>query len=256
MMFAELMFPDVLPYLFAILALLIVWQYHQVQVINGRILAIDIFDRSGVRFYLYVTPGEDALCPHCAASNGTVYLPSQVARKDFCPSGGPCLKTTPCPGVLVGLYGSWLEARGVLERVRQKTASVSLRLSQQELRGLVNGQWERSISAETDRLAIQLLEAMSYETVNSELAIAAYRFTVEQAKEIRHLMLLVPAYLRLIHLLIQTGRREEAWHAIERFETRFPVNKRGRHFPSSEQRDAVRLHKSRLVDSRALPLSA
>jgi hypothetical protein len=252
-MFTELVFTDFLPSLLAILGLLVVWQYHKVQVMNGRILAVDIFDRSGVRFYIYVTPDHNAVCARCAGSNGTVYLPSQVARKDFSPVGGPCPKTVPCPSALVGFYGSWLEARGVLERVRQKPASAALRLSHDELRGLVNGQWERSISAETDRLAIQLLEAMSYETVNPDVAIAGYRFAVEQAKEIRHLMLLVPAYLRLIPLLIRAGRRDEALEAIGRFETRFPASRRGRHFPSPEQRNAIRMYKADLLNTQPLP---
>lgn len=254
-MFTDLMLHDFLPSLLAILGLLVVWQYHRVQVMNGRVLAVDIFDRSGVRFYIYAIPDHDAVCVGCSASNGTVYLPSEVARKDFFPAGGACSKAAPCPGVLVGLYGSWLEARGVLERVRQKPASASLRLSSDELRGLVNGQWERSISAETDRLAIQLLDAMAYETVNSDVAIASYRFVVGQAKEIRHLMLLVPAYLRLVPLLIRARRRDEALEAIEGFETRFPSTKRGRHFPSPEQRNAIRAYKAHLLDSRPLPSS-
>lgn len=252
-MFTDLVLPDFLPSLLAILGLLVLWQYHQVQVMNGRILAVDVFDRSGVRFYVYATPDHHAVCATCAASNGTVYLPSQVARKDFSPVGGPCPNPVPCSNALVGLYGSWLEARGVLERVRQKPVSTALRLSQDELRGLVNGQWERSISAETDRLAIHMLEAMSYETVNPDVAIAGYRFVIEQAKEIRHLMLLVPANLRLIALLIRSGRRDEALEAIERFETRFPATKRGRHFPSPEQRNAIRLHKADLLNIQPLP---
>ncbi len=48
--------PDILPYLVALLALLVVWQYHQMQVLKGRILAVDIFDRSGVRMYLVRDP--------------------------------------------------------------------------------------------------------------------------------------------------------------------------------------------------------
>lgn len=44
--------PDVTVYLAAILGLLVVWQYYQMQIMAGRILAIDIFDRSGRRPYL------------------------------------------------------------------------------------------------------------------------------------------------------------------------------------------------------------
>ncbi len=44
--------PDVTVYLAAILGLLVVWQYYQMQIMAGRILAIDIFDRSGIRMYI------------------------------------------------------------------------------------------------------------------------------------------------------------------------------------------------------------
>ena len=45
--------PDFLPYLLAIFGLLVLWQFYQLRVMKGRILAIDIFDRSGIRMYLY-----------------------------------------------------------------------------------------------------------------------------------------------------------------------------------------------------------
>ena len=45
--------PDFLPYLLAVFGLLVLWQYHQIQVMKGRIRAIDIFDRSDIRMYLY-----------------------------------------------------------------------------------------------------------------------------------------------------------------------------------------------------------
>ncbi|NJN36870.1 MAG: hypothetical protein HC794_07205 [Nitrospiraceae bacterium] len=82
-MFEGWQFPDVTIYLVGILGLLVVWQYYQMQIMAGRILAVDIFDRSGIRMYLYVTPDDDHICEVCAASNGRVYVPSQVAKKIF-----------------------------------------------------------------------------------------------------------------------------------------------------------------------------
>jgi signal recognition particle subunit SEC65 len=127
-----------------------------------------------------------------------------------------------------------------------------VQLSPEELRAMVNGQWERSISAETDRLGIHIIEAMCYEKVNPQVAVSGYRFVVDQAKEIRHLMLLVPAYLRLTQLLIRSGEAAEALELVERFEARFPTNKRGPHFPSEEQREMMRTKKTQLL--KGLPL--
>lgn len=112
-------FPDVTVYLVGILGLLVVWQYYQMQIMAGRILAVDIFDRSGIRMYLYVTPDDDHICDVCAAANGGVYSPSQVAKRNFSPLDGKCQRPTPCVGVLIGMYGAWLEARGVLENLRR-----------------------------------------------------------------------------------------------------------------------------------------
>ncbi|MFO0707637.1 MAG: hypothetical protein U0412_12375 [Nitrospira sp.] len=244
--------PDVTLYLVAILGLLVVWQYYQMQIMAGRILAVDIFDRSGIRMYVYVTVDDDHVCEACSDANGQVFSPSQVAKKGFTPLDGKCRRTIPCVGVLVGMYGGWLEARGVLERLRANLKRGGIRLSPEELRAMVNGQWERSISAETDRLAIQMIEALTYEKINQEVAIAGYRYVVDQAKEVRHLLLLVPAYLRLIQLLVRAGEAAEALELVERFEARFPTNRRGPHFPSEEQRDVMRVKKTQLL--KGLPL--
>ncbi len=104
-------FQDVTLYLVAVLGLLVVWQYYQLQIMAGRILAVDIFDRSGIRMYVYVTPDDDRICEVCAASHGCVFLPSQVAKEKFSLLMGKCQRPTPCNGALVGLYGAWLEAR-------------------------------------------------------------------------------------------------------------------------------------------------
>ena len=245
--------PDMTLYLVAVLALLVIWQYYQMQIMAGRILAVDIFDRSGIRMYFFVTADDDHVCEVCSASTGRVFSSSQVAKQSFTPLNGTCKRAVPCASVLVGLYGGWLEARGVLERVRANfKRRKGVQLSPEELRAMVNGQWERSISADTDRLGIHIIEAMCYEKVNPQVAVSGYRFVVDQAKEIRHLMLLVPAYLRLTQLLIRSGEAAEALELVERFETRFPTNKRGPHFPSEEQREMMRTKKTQLL--KGLPL--
>lgn len=245
--------PDMTLYLVAVLALLVIWQYYQMQIMAGRILAVDIFDRSGIRMYFFVTADDDHVCEVCSAATGRVFSSSQVAKQSFTPLNGTCKRAVPCASVLVGLYGGWLEARGVLERVRANfKRRKGVQLSPEELRAMVNGQWERSISAETDRLGIHIIEAMCYEKVNPQVAVSGYRFVVDQAKEIRHLMLLVPAYLRLTQLLIRSGEAAEALELVERFEARFPTNKRGPHFPSEEQREMMRTKKTQLL--KGLPL--
>lgn len=248
--------PDMTVYLAAILGLLVVWQYYQMQIMAGRILAIDIFDRSGIRMYIYVTPSDDQICEVCGASNGRFFLPSQVAKRKFSPLTGKCQRPTPCIGVLVGLYGAWLEARGVLEHLRKNAQNGGIQLSTEEVRALVNGQWERCISADTDRLGIHMIEALSYEKINPEVSIEGYRYVVNEVKEVRHLMFLVPTYLRLMQLLLRAGEEAEALETIERFEKRFPTTRRGSHFPSDEQREMMKTKKAQLLKTLPLPLSA
>ncbi|MBH0188153.1 MAG: hypothetical protein HP493_04665 [Nitrospira sp.] len=249
-------FLDVTPYLVAILGLLVIWQYYQLQIMTGRILAVDIFDRSGIRMYIYVTPDDDSRCEVCARAHGRVFLPSQVAKNGFPPLDERCKGSIPCPGVLVGLYGAWLEARAVMERVRTNAKNGGIALSPEDLRALVNGQWEQSISADTDRLGIHMIEAVCYEKINQAVSIAGYRYVISEVKEVRHLLLLVPAYLRLSLLLVRSGATKDAREVIERFERRFPVKKRGPHFPTVEQRTAMKIRKTYLLESQpAQPMS-
>jgi len=248
-MFGELEFSDVTPYLVAVLGLLVLWQYYQMQIMAGRILAVDIFDRSGTRMYIYVMPDDDNTCEVCSKANGRVFLPSQVAKKGFSPLKGKCQGSIPCLGVLVGLYGAWLEARGVVERARANAQKGGMWLSPEELRALVNGQWEQSISADTDRLGIHMIEAVCYEKINHAVSMAGYRYVIGEVKEVRHLLLLVPAYLRLSQLLVRSGDNADAFELIERFEARFPLKKRGPHFPTEKQRNAMKIRKTYLLSN-------
>jgi hypothetical protein len=131
-----------------------------------------------------------------------------------------------------------------------------IQLSPEEVRALVNGQWERCISADTDRLGIQMIEALSYEKINQEIAIQGYRYVVEEAREVRHLLLLVPAYLRLLQLLLRAGEEAEALEVIERFERRFPSMKRGPHFLSEKQREVMKTKKAQLMKNLPLKMTA
>lgn len=248
--------PDVTVYLMAILGLIVVWQYYQMQIMAGRILVVDIFDRSGIRMYVYVTPNDDHIYEVCAASNGRVFLPSQVAKKRFSPHTEKCQRPLPCIGVLVGLYGAWLQARGILEHLRNNGKKGGIQLSPEEVRALVNGQWERCISADTDRLGIHIIEALSYGKINPEVSIESYRYVINEVKEVRHLMFLVPAYLQLMKLLLLTGEEAEALETIERFDARFPSTKRGPHFPSDEQREIMKMKKVQLLKGLLLQMSA
>ena len=107
-----------------------------------------------------------------------------------------------------------------------------------------------SISAETDRVGVHILEAMCYEKINQVVSVTGYRYVINEAKEVRHLLLLVPAYLRLALLLVRSGEQEEALELIERFETRFPTRKRGPHFPTREQRNIMKTRKMFLLENR------
>jgi hypothetical protein len=249
-MFGEWQFTEVTPYLVAVLSLLVIWQYYQMQIMAGRIMAVDIFDRSGIRMYINIVPDDDTICDVCAGSNGRVFLPSQIAEKGFSPLQGKCQRPMPCPGMLIGLYGAWLEARAVVTRARAQAKKSSVQLSREELRALVNGQWEMSISAETDRLGVHMIEAACYEKINRAVSTTGYRYVIDEVKEVRHLLLLVPAYLRLALFLVRSGDIDEVLALIDRFETRFPPNKRGPHFPTTEQRNVMKARKSQLLDNQ------
>jgi hypothetical protein len=217
---------------------------------------VDIFDRSGVRMYLFATPNDEQTCKACSAVTGRVFLPSLIAKSDFTPLEAPCMKPTPCTGVLVGLYGAWLEARSTLDRLRSSRKQGHIQLSGQEFREVIDGPWERTVGAETDRLSMYMLSAMTYENSKQDVAIGNYRYVIEHAKAIQHLMLLVPAFLRITQLLVRAERWPEALKLIELFEARFPNSESGLHFPSSKQRELMRITKTQAFKNQLMKLSA
>ena len=241
--------------LFAILALLGLWLFHQVQVRSGRIQAVDLFDRSVVRFYVHVLPDDRPCCPVCAKAHGRVFLPSVVGKTAFSPLDGPCSAAVPCVGLLVGLYGGWAEARQVVSRLQQTSKKHLLQLSSQEICALIKGAWRKSISADTDRVSMHVLEGWCLGKTDQMMALEGLRYVVERAKEMRHLPLVVPAWLRMVEMLLHGGRDDEARLAIEGFEGRFPSECQDIDGPSFAQRKALHNMKSLLWETRSLKVS-
>jgi hypothetical protein len=244
-------------YLFAILALLGLWLFHQLQVRSGRIQAIDVFDRSLERFYLFVLPEGRPSCPACQQAQGRVFLPSVAGKVGFSPLEGVCGGAVPCQGVLVGLYGSWAEARDLVSRLQRSPRKRPLRLSSDEILSLVKGAWRKSISADSDRVSMHVLEGWCF-TATDDLAAAieGLRYVVDRAKETRHLSYVVPASLRLMELLLKAGRDDEARTAIEQFEVRFPPDRHEFEGPTFAQRAVLKDMKSRLWKTQSLKVSA
>jgi len=245
----SIVLPDFLPYLLAIFGLLVLWQYHQLRVMKGRILAIDIFDRSGIRMYLYVVADDQQSCEVCRSAHGTVFPPSSVMKKQFSPIKGTCKNPTGCIGFLVGLYGAWPEAHRIIQRLRLSRKREPIQLEQDELMEMILGPWERSISANTDRLSIYVLEAVLGDCSNPKPAMDKYRHALEHAKEVRHMPLIVPAYFRLVELLTRQGQTAEALHFIEQFEKRYKGKKSGPYAPTEKELALMTLKKSHLKNA-------
>ena len=242
--------------LLGILALLGLWLFHQFQVRSGRIQAIDVFDRSVVRFYLYVMPNDRPVCAVCARAQGGVFLPRQVEKVGFSPLDGPCSGSVPCQGQLIGLYGGWLEARQLVTRLQQASKNDAVRLTSAEILAMANGGWSKSISADTDRISMRLLEGWCAKQTDPAVAIEGLRYVIDRAKEERHLPYVVPAFLRLMDLLLRAGQDDEARLVIEQFEARFPSDRHEIDGPSFVQRKILQQMKSLLWETRSLKVSA
>jgi hypothetical protein len=253
---SSIVLPDFLPYLLAIFGLLVLWQYYQIQTMKGRILAIDIFDRSGIRMYLYAVAADRQACEVCHSAHGTVYPPSEVMKRRFSPIKGTCKTPVRCIGFLVGLYGAWPEANRIVEQLRLSRKREPIQLSQGELEEMVLGPWERSISANTDRLGLYVLEAVLGDCSNPNIAMDKYRHTLEQAKEIRHMPLIVPTYFRLVELLTTQERSTEALQLIEQFENRYKGGKSGPYAPTEKQLALMKIKKSYLKNAARTPALA
>lgn len=113
-----------------------------------------------------------------------------------------------------------------------------------------SGQWEMRISTETDRLSVHMIESVCYEEINRAVSITGYRYVIEAVKEVRHLLLLVPADLRLALLLVRLGGNDAALVRIDRFEAQLPSKKRKLHFPTTEQCYVMKMRKSHLLGNQ------
>jgi hypothetical protein len=140
-------------------------------------------------------------------------------------------------------------------RVQQASKKYPVRLSTEELCALVKGAWRKSISADTDRISMHLLEGWCFGKTDRAAAVEGLRYVVERAKEARHVSHVVPASLRLMDLLLQAGRDDEARLAIEQFEGRFPLERHDLDGPSLTQLKKLQDLKSLLWETRSLKVS-
>src|SRR5262249_17986363 len=140
-------------------------------------------------------------------------------------------------------------ANQIVLRLRLSRKRESIHLDQDELREMVLGPWERSISANTDRFGIYVLEAVLGDCTNPGPAMEKYRDTLEYAKEVRHLPLIVPAYFRLVELLTRQGQTVEALHFIEKFEKRYKGKAVGPYAPTAKELGLMTLKKSHLKNA-------
>lgn len=245
--FGGFVVPESTLYLLGVLGLLVIWQYHHIQVLAGRIYAVDFWDVSGIRMFLHATTQDGHACRSCKEANGTVFLPSLATKKNFSTLKHPCSNPSGCRCMIVGLYGGWPEANRIVKTLRKEFRKKPMNLSDKQVINMFEGPWQQSISATSDRLTIHMLEAMHLEGSDIEGALFRYRYVVEQARGARDLNLVVPAYLRLVELLERAKKNQEALEVVSQFEKRFARKKSVFYYPKDAQRDAMSSLKSRLL---------
>jgi hypothetical protein len=239
----NLTIPEFIPYLLAVLGLLFIWQLHDIQVKAGRIKAAGILNRSGLRFFVHVTPDDASTCPSCRDAHGKVFLPAAITAKRFSALASPCTNPDSCRCILVGLYGAWNEALRLLKRLGQSTGT--LHLSAAELDGLIDGATARPAGVGMDRLSVAMLEAVRADPGNPDLAIERYRRIIETAKQERDMPFVLPAYFRLCDLLEKQNRTGEALEFVEKF-SRAYGQRQGSHAATEAQLASMSLRKTRL----------
>lgn len=245
-LFDRILVPDLAHYLGAILGLLLVWQYHQNLVLKGRIRAVDFWDFTGVRMLLHVTTQGERSCSACREAHGTLFLPSLLTKKRFTPLPRPCSSPLGCRCLTVGLYGGWPGADRFLLALRKRAREQLLRLTPEDLLEFIDGSRDRNIPSDVDRLTLQLLQGLQLEGKDPEFAIGRYRTVINEAKGARDLALLVPAYFRLVEVVVRTHGPEAALEVIHRFEKRFFRQRQVFYYPSPAQREAMSDRKFKL----------
>ncbi|HEY3196892.1 MAG TPA: hypothetical protein VGJ57_02670 [Nitrospirales bacterium] len=211
--------PDFIPYGLAILGLLLLWRLHASGVQAGRIQAIDIWDRSGIRLFIHATPLDNMACPACREAHGLVFLPSLVANRKFTAMPGPCTNPSGCRCVLVGLYAGWPEARRVFGLLRIRRGRV--RLAEDELAAILRSPLEIGRAVSIDQVPVRLLNALLDEGCDPEAAILGYSYVIENVEEERDSPFLIPSYFRLSDLLERVARPADALPIVDRFLKRY-----------------------------------
>jgi len=146
---------------------------------------------------------------------------------------------------MVGLYGGWPEATRVLEQL--KAHNGRMRLTDEELRGLLEGSQHASAGVTADRLSLRMLQAIRVEGKEPAAAIEHYRYIVNQAKEERDRAFVISAYLRLCDLLERAGQPHEALEIIERCLLDYGAKKKGPAAPTETQRAMLENRKAHLT---------
>jgi len=248
----QVILPDITVYLLGVLGLLIVWQYYHIQMLSGRIYAVDFWDISGIRMLLHVTTQDGDACRSCCEADGTVFLPSAATKKGFSTLAHPCTSLGGCRCLTVGLYAGWPEGTAIIRKLRKQSRKKPIKLNEEELLALFEGPWQRSISAASDRLTIHMLEAMRRSYADIEEAVVRYRYIIEHARGARDLRLVVPAYLHLSDALATLSRTQEALEVIYGFERRFKRKKLIFYFPNEAQRGIMSVRKARLIAQKTM----
>ena len=237
--------PDIVPYLLASLGLLFLWQLHSLQVRAGRIKAVDIWNRSGIRLFLHVTPEDSHACAACREVNNTAFLPEVVASMKFGPLTKPCTNPSGCRCLMVGLHGSWPEALRLQGQLMRQAGRVCL--SSKEMTQLLDGALASTTTS--DQISIAVLEAIRAESSNPDVAIKRYLFVIDHVQADRDLAFVVPASLRLSELLEQFGRKDEALAVADQFLKVYGDREKHPHGPTEEQRSLMSLRVTRLLTS-------
>ena len=237
--------PDTYPYLLAILGLLLIWKFHEMLVQAGRIQAKDLWERSGVQFFLRVTPNDGHACLACRETTHFVFLPEVVASQEFNLQEQPCANPAGCRCLMVGFYGGWAEAGRVLAELKKHDGTV--RLSEGELNSLVEGAQEARAGVSADQISIRMLQALRDEGSNPKAAMEHYRYVVDRAEEDRDLSFVIPSFLRMSELLERAGLVEAALNVVERCLKDYGEKKKGPDAPTKTQRAALKTRQSLLA---------
>ena len=242
---SQIQLPETYPYLMAVLGLTVIWKFHDMQVKAGRIKAKDFWETSGVRLFLHATPGDAQACLACKESTNFVFLPGLVASKKFTPQDKPCTNPSGCRCVMVGLYGGWAQAVSALAAAKKNCGKT--RLSDSEIKTLIDKSSEGRAGASADRISLRMLNALRAEGSQAETAIEHYRYILSHAEEDRDLALMVPTYLRLSELLEKSGKASEALDLVEQCLRDYGEKKKGPDAPTEAQRAAMNTRKNLLA---------